>query len=170
MNKGIVIAGYAGIGKTTLAKKYINVIDLESSNFKYIYDKEEIQTPEKMKGLLNRKQNQKWPNNYYSKIKNSILEYDFVCIQGTPMHIDYLDNENIELLIVYPDEKSLKLYKDRFIKRGNNIEYINKVTNKYDEELRGFKRSKSKKVVLENGEPLEDYLLKHSYNLIEESR
>ena len=35
--KGLVIAGFAGVGKTTLAKKYKNVIDLESSPYKYDY-------------------------------------------------------------------------------------------------------------------------------------
>lgn len=35
MNKPLIIAGFAGIGKTTLAKKYKNVIDLESSIYKW---------------------------------------------------------------------------------------------------------------------------------------
>ena len=35
---GILIAGFGAIGKTTAAKKYKNIIDLESSNFKYIID------------------------------------------------------------------------------------------------------------------------------------
>ena len=33
---GILIAGFGAIGKTTVAKKYKNLLDLESSNFKYI--------------------------------------------------------------------------------------------------------------------------------------
>lgn len=36
--KGILIAGFGAIGKTTLTQKYDNMIDLESSNFKYIID------------------------------------------------------------------------------------------------------------------------------------
>ena len=31
--KGTIISGFAGIGKTTTALKYDNVIDLESSKF-----------------------------------------------------------------------------------------------------------------------------------------
>lgn len=31
--KGTIIAGFAGIGKTTASLKYDNVIDLESSNY-----------------------------------------------------------------------------------------------------------------------------------------
>lgn len=36
-NKAVIISGFGGVGKTTLAKKYKNVIDLESSPFKYDY-------------------------------------------------------------------------------------------------------------------------------------
>lgn len=35
MNKGIIIAGFATCGKSVLGKKYSNVIDLESSSYKY---------------------------------------------------------------------------------------------------------------------------------------
>ena len=34
---GIIIAGFATVGKTYLAKKYNNIIDLESGSFKYDY-------------------------------------------------------------------------------------------------------------------------------------
>ena len=33
--EGIVIAGFVDVGKTTLAKKYNNVIYLESSTYRY---------------------------------------------------------------------------------------------------------------------------------------
>ena len=35
MAKGIIIAAFATCGKTYLGKKYSNVIDLESSNYKF---------------------------------------------------------------------------------------------------------------------------------------
>ncbi len=60
MNKefGILIGGFKAIGKSTLAKKYSNVIDLESSDFEYIIDEEINKIPlEKRKGLKNRRKN-----------------------------------------------------------------------------------------------------------------
>ena len=37
--EGIIISGFAGIGKTTIAEKYQNrIIDLESSDFKWVYE------------------------------------------------------------------------------------------------------------------------------------
>ena len=35
---GMLIGGFKAVGKSTLAKKYSNVIDLESSNFEYLID------------------------------------------------------------------------------------------------------------------------------------
>ena len=35
MAKGIIIAGFATCGKSVLGRKYENVIDLESSNYKH---------------------------------------------------------------------------------------------------------------------------------------
>ncbi len=40
IKKAILIGGYKAIGKSTLAKKYPNVIDVESSNYEYIVDDE----------------------------------------------------------------------------------------------------------------------------------
>lgn len=49
---GILIGGFKAIGKSTLATKYDDVIDLESSNFEYIID-EKIKniSVERRKGL-----------------------------------------------------------------------------------------------------------------------
>lgn len=57
-NSGILIGGFKAIGKSTLSKKYSNVIDLESSNFEYIIDENIKNIPvEQRKGLKNRIKN-----------------------------------------------------------------------------------------------------------------
>ena len=66
---GILIAGFGAIGKTAVSKKYNNVMDLESSSFKYIIDDElKKLNPEERKGLKSRKLNKEFPNNYYNEI------------------------------------------------------------------------------------------------------
>lgn len=71
--RGILIAGFGAIGKTTVSKKYDNVIDLESSSFKYIIDDElKKLNPEERKGLKSRKLNKEFPDNYYNEIMKDL--------------------------------------------------------------------------------------------------
>lgn len=48
MKQGIIIAGFTALGKTSLAQKYDNIIDLESSLYQWKYKNkmslEEIET------------------------------------------------------------------------------------------------------------------------------
>ena len=52
MQKTLIIAEFAGVGKTTLAKKYKNVIDIESSPYKWDYSGMDITNLENLKGLF----------------------------------------------------------------------------------------------------------------------
>ena len=68
---GIVIAGFGDIGKTELAKKYENVIDLESIFGKWQYS-EKYTNIEEYKSCENRIPNTNFPQNY--------IEYYFINI------------------------------------------------------------------------------------------
>lgn len=81
MNKVTIIAGFAGIGKTTLANKYKNVIDLESSYYKWDNTGITNISIEKSKGMKNRIKNPNWPQNYYDAIKEASKKYDIVLVQ-----------------------------------------------------------------------------------------
>lgn len=76
MNKGIVIATFVTCGKTYLTKKYKNVIDLESSNYKFD-NSELINIPKEERNGTVRKINKDWPENYYKAIGS----YDIVLVQ-----------------------------------------------------------------------------------------
>ena len=56
---GVIIAAFATCGKSFLGKKYSNVIDLESSNFKHTNIGFENIPVEKRKGMKKRKKTKK---------------------------------------------------------------------------------------------------------------
>lgn len=63
--KTLIIRGYPGVGKTYVGKKYNNIVDLESSDYKWIYD-DRVKNMEKelRKSTTYKKLNPKWPSNY----------------------------------------------------------------------------------------------------------
>ena len=78
---GIIISGFGGVGKTELAKKYKNVIDLESSPYKYNYSGIDKLDFEQIKGKEGRKLNSNYPENYIKAIKQAVQKYDIVCVR-----------------------------------------------------------------------------------------
>ena len=159
MSKGIVIAGFAGIGKTTLAKKYKNVIDIESSPYKYDYGNKEIVDVERIKGDKSRSVNKDFPLNYINAIKKAIEEYDVVCVWIHPEEaLPNYDKYGIEYYLCFPYKNALSEYGERFLNRGNTREYIDRVIGDYDKRYEQFMSNPHKKLLLKKGETLEDVL------------
>ena len=166
MNKGIVIVGFAGIGKTTLVKKYKNVIDIESSPYKWNYSEVANSNLEKLKGMENRKRNSNFPKNYIEAIKKAKTKYDIVLVWIHPEEIvTYYDINDIDYYLCFPTKTAIKEYKKRFIERENNDNYIHHVLHHYNRRYKQLKDNPYKHIELIEGEPLETALLKMGINL-----
>lgn len=165
MKKGIIIAGFSGIGKTTLSHKYTNIIDLDSAEF--VYDDSDIlHVPfEKRKGE-NRKPNPYWPQNYINAIKKAILEYDIVLVWDRQDIINEYLNNNFEFILCYPSKEDLTNYIQRFKNRGNSEKYIKMKLSQYDEKMIFFETLNVPKIILSNNKTLEDYLKENNFKLI----
>lgn len=160
MKKGIIIAGFAGVGKTTLAKKYKNVIDIESSPYKWDYRNVDLTNLEQLKGTKDRTLNQFFPENYIRAIKKAQTKYDVVLVWIHPEEIlPYYDKYHLDYYLCFPSKEALKEYEKRFILRGNKKEYIDKVLGDYDKRYQQFKKNPHKKIELNYGETLEIALL-----------
>ena len=160
--RGKLIAGFGGIGKTTLAKKYNNVLDLESSNFKYVLDDELKKLKvEERKGVKTRKFNKDFPKNYYDAIIKSLEKYDIVLISMHTEIVKLLKENKIEYIVVYPKEHMLDEIMQRFIDRGNINEFLLGVKDAY---YRLYPNKNDKVIWLNSGEYLEDIL--KEYKLI----
>jgi len=92
VNKCTVIAGFAGIGKTTLARKYKNVYDLDGTIYEWDNSGYEDLAIEQLKGLK-RNPNPLWSQNYINAIKDKMQEYDILLVKSGPDILDVYDRE-----------------------------------------------------------------------------
>ena len=161
MQKVTVVAGMAGVGKTVLSQKYSNVIDLDHLYYKYSYPKKltEEKNFEELKGFSEgRTMNPDWPKNYFSKFFEYIKDYDIVLLPSAREIIDYLEKENFEYILCYPDVKSKDIYMKRYKNRGANEVWMKKMNESFEEDVKYFESKSAKKVVLSGNETLEDKL------------
>lgn len=157
MGKGIIIAGFAGVGKTTFANKYNNVVDLEIMDFKWIYN-EEINNIEKKKGYMRKKRKEEWPYNYFEAIQKARFIYDIVLISTDNEILNLLNNNNLDYIISYPSANCKEEYLQRYKKRGNVNEFIKNVCETFDELIEELDSIKCEKIILNDNEYLEDKL------------
>lgn len=165
MSKGIIIAGFATCGKSFLDKKYDNVIDLESSNYKYNNTNIKNISVEEIKGT-NRERNKEWPDNYYKAISEAVKKYDVVLVQLKPEHFNYFDKNNIKYSIAYPNINNWEEVKKKCIARGNNENFIKRLKEVfipyYEDSLQ---RNYEKLYIINEKETLESVLIKYDIEL-----
>ena len=168
MKQGIIIAGFTALGKTTLAQKYDNIIDLESSLYQWKHKKkmtlEEIETN---KGKKERIPNDKFPENYIKAILDARKKYDIVL---TSMHwklLEYFNKNNISFYLAYPKLDSGDVLKQRCIDRGNTEEWAQAIKDKVNLWYPRIREYNIKNIIfIDKNECLEDALIK--MNLIKE--
>lgn len=161
MSKGIVIAGMAGVGKTVLAQKYKNIMDLDHLLYKYTYSKEILENKafEQLKGFLQgRTLNPKWPENYISPIFEALEQYDIVLVPASREIIEYFEKINFEYFLCYPTEKSKTIYLERYKNRNTNQDWIEKMNQNFEKDVKYFESKKARKIVLSGNETLESKL------------
>ena len=160
--KPLIIAGFAGIGKTTVAKKYNNVRDLESTAYEWDNTRYCHKSMEQIKGL-ERITNPLWPQNYIHEIRAKMLDYDVLLVKSGPDILDVYDAEGIPYVICYPCKDDLAVYRQRYILRGNSVEYAEQMIESYHWKVQNWNERPNPKIVLGCGEMLETYLLKSGY-------
>lgn len=159
MKKGIVIAGFSGIGKTELARKYSNVLDLDSAS--YVYDDSEIlHIPFEQRKGEKRKPNTLWPNNYIEAIQDNLSKFDYVLVWDREDIINAYIKNGIDFILCYPSREALQEYPQRFRNRGNTEQYIKMKLEQYEEKMRFFAQLDVEKIILKEKETLEDYFIK----------
>ena len=152
----IFVYAQTATGKTSVSKKYKNVIDMESSIFKYLNNDFE---DEKTKGLDNRKLNPNWPNNYFNALEKVKDDYDYVLISDDICQ-QYLWEKGYEYWQVFPSIELKDEYLKRCKERGNNDVFISHYNREWESWINWGKQDSkaSKKIELKSGEYLENVL------------
>lgn len=163
MSKGIIVAGFGAIGKTTLHKKYKYVIDMESGMYQWNNVGFEDIPYEKRKGTADRKKNKEWPQNYFKAILEAQEKYKIVL---TSMHWDLLnffENNNIEYYLAFPSLDSENVLEKRCYDRGNNKIFVDKLKSNLKDWYYKINNYNPKKILnIEKNEYLEDVLKKEN--------
>ena len=141
--KGIIICGFAGIGKTSFpdfvpyyqSTKYF---DLPSTFFR----KEEG-----------------WQKLYVDCAEAFADKYDYIFVSTHDMVIDELIRRRNNFYIVYPRKQCKQEYMERFIKRGSPTDYIERFMKNWDNFVDKLDKVNCKnKISLRTGQYLSDVI------------
>ena len=160
--KPIIISAWICAGKTYLTKKYKNIIELPSGDYKYILTDEQkaVANKEALKST-NRELNPAWPRNYYDAILKEAnnKEHDIILIAPC-MPFREMRDYGIKFILAYPDPNCKEEYKARARSRGANEEFVKRVENKIQTDFEDFLNQPNEKIIMKQGEYLEDALIR----------
>ena len=166
-NMGKIIAAFAGVGKSYVGQKYPNVLDLESTYFKWLENGVAHLTEEERKGRKDRVLNPLWPQNYIEEILKQKDKYDIVLIQLSHKRLkneqifEYFDKHKIDYYVARPNLSGWKYIEQRLRDRGNTEEFVGQVRDNFNVFIEEFSKPKYKQIIIDDGKFLEDALIKN---------
>ena len=132
----MVIACYAGVGKSTFAKANPSEsIDLCSMPYSWILPgrKEE---GEKLKAAPYLLRHPAYPGNYLAAILEAEARYEYVLIPSSLAVLNHLYTEyEIPYLLCYPGIECKEEYKQRYVARGNSEDFTDIFTEQWEERI-----------------------------------
>jgi len=119
----MIVAAFAGTGKTYFASHHPDIaVDLVITPYKYILDPE-VTYDESSKASHNSEMNPEWPFNYVEAIRKCPSD-KITLIPSDWRVLRKLEKEKIPYYLCYPKKKAKKVYRKRYIKRGNPQEFL----------------------------------------------
>lgn len=152
---GIFIYAFTATGKSTVSKKYSNIIDMESTLYKYINIDGEDETLKSTPREINKD----WPNNYFNALNEVKDKYDYILISDDICN-NFLIENNYEYWWIYPNRELKEEYIKRCKDRGNNEEFIYWYSKLWEEWIDACINDKhaSKHIELKSNQFIEDVL------------
>ena len=154
----MIIAGFPCIGKSTMAKKYDNVLDLSSTKFHYLIDEESLTESLKGREKSVLQKNPQWPQNYIDEILKVKDDFKIVFVLARDYILQRLNELNINYFVALPQEGQKEEYLKRASIRGNAEEFLKIFDERYEEWRTLLLSQPVEKIYLKQGEYIEDAL------------
>ena len=120
----MIVAAFAGTGKSTLAAKYPDrIADFVCMPYKYYLDPES-DSGEAEKASFENVMREDWPCNYVEAIKVALGEYETILIPSDTGVLKLLEAEGLLYTLCYPERAAKDEYEKRFIVRGNSENFL----------------------------------------------
>ena len=166
---GTIIAAFSGVGKSYVGKKYSNVIDLEPTYFKWLDNSISTPTKENNKSCKIRVLNPEWPYNYIRDIMIERDSHDIVLIMlgherlKSEKIFEYFDEHEIEYYVARPNITAWPIIEKRLVDNNVHPENIKQIKDNFKVFIEEFSKPKYKQIIIEDGEFLEDALIKNGF-------
>jgi len=122
----MIIAAYAGTGKSTFGRRVEGAVDLPSMPYSRVLPPEEgtRQECEAEKAAPYLLSNPQYPWNYVLEILKAEREYEYVLIPTAVNVIRMLNKLGRTVVLCYPTEEQKEDYRQRFLERGNSRDFL----------------------------------------------
>jgi len=150
----MIIVGWPGIGKSYLRiNKSINILDLETSPYKYINYRDD-------KEYSRKEINPSWLKKYYNDLLFNSDKYDAVLTYNSPDILQILLENKVDFIIILPKTELKDEYLERYKKRNSDPGWIEYMSNTWDEQYSFLESLEQEKIYLSDGDYLEQALIK----------
>jgi len=154
----MIIAAYAGTGKSTLANTYPHEFeDFVCMPYKYLLTSDGDRG-EAGKANPTNIMRDDWPYNYISAIKSNMGTGKHLLIPTDMFVLMLLREKNIPYMLCYPRRDAKEIYRERFQTRGNTAQFIDIFIGRWDDFISAFEHDTyGKHTVLRADEFLVNY-------------
>lgn len=154
----MIIAAFAGTGKTYLSTIEPSVVDLTVMPYKYIMPEEAASEAEAEKGAEYLIKNPEYPENYILAVLQTELTHKYVIIPTDMRILDILiEQYGRKAVLVHPVASLKEEYRERYKTRGNSNDFLETFYDNRDRMMKQISSyEKCEHIVLDSGMYLSD--------------